>query len=56
MMRINVKGDRVSDNIVKLYVSELIKAHPEKDIRAVDIIVSGDFLKVKMFHSLERSA
>ncbi|MBQ6153753.1 MAG: hypothetical protein IJJ15_08405 [Ruminococcus sp.] len=55
-MRINVKGDSVSDKIVKLYVSELVKAHPDKDIQAVDIIVSGDFLKVKMFHSLERTA
>lgn len=55
-MRINVKGDRVSDKIVKLYVSELVKAHPDKDIEAVDIIVSGDFLKVKMFHPLERTA
>ncbi|MBQ3417553.1 MAG: hypothetical protein IJH32_06945 [Ruminococcus sp.] len=55
-MRINVKGDRVSDKIVKLYVSELLKAHPEKAVEAVDIIVSGDFLKVKMIHSLERTA
>lgn len=55
-MRINVKGDRVSDKTAQLYVSELIKAHPDKDIRAVDIIVNGDYLKVKLFHSLDKTA
>ncbi len=46
-MRINVTGERVSDTIVRMYVSELMKAHPEKKISDVDIIVEGDFLKVK---------
>ncbi len=54
-MRINVKGESVSDNILNLYVSELIKAHPDKNIQAVDIIVKGDFIKVR-FHSLDKSA
>jgi hypothetical protein len=47
IMRINVMGEKVSDKIVKMYVKELVKAHPEKRISAVDIIVEGDFLKVK---------
>lgn len=46
-MRINVMGEKVSDKIVKMYVKELVKAHPEKRISAVYIIVEGDFLKVK---------
>lgn len=55
-MRINVTGDRVSDKILQLYVSELIKAHPDEQIEAVDITVTGDFINVKMFPSLNRSA
>ena len=46
-MRINVMGEKVSDKIVSMYVNELIKAHPEKKISAVDIIVEGDFMKIK---------
>lgn len=46
-MRINVTGEKVSDTVVTMYVNELIKAHPEKKISAVDIIVEGDFLKVR---------
>ncbi len=46
-MRINVMGEKVSDKVVNMYVSELLKAHPEKKISAVDIIVEGDFLKIK---------
>ncbi|MBQ4128227.1 MAG: hypothetical protein IJD68_00470 [Ruminococcus sp.] len=46
-MRIKVLGEKVSDTVVKMYVNELVKAHPEKRISAVDIIVEGDFLKIK---------
>lgn len=46
-MRINVMGENVPDKIVRMYVDELVRAHPEKNISAVDIIVEGDFLKVK---------
>lgn len=46
-MRINVMGEKVSDTIVNMYVNELVKAHPEKKISAVDIIVEGDFMKIK---------
>ncbi|MBR2715287.1 MAG: hypothetical protein IKB73_03665 [Ruminococcus sp.] len=46
-MRINVMGEKVSDKVVKMYVNELLKAHPERRISAIDIIVEGDFLKVK---------
>lgn len=56
-MRINVMGEKVSDTIVNMYVNELIKAHPEKKISAVDIIVEGDFLKVKCkYEKLEKIA
>ena len=46
-MRINVLGEKVSDKIVKMYVKELVKAHPEKKISSVDIIVECDFFEVK---------
>ena len=46
-MRINVIGEQVSDKIVRMYVNELQKAHPEKKISSVDIIGEGDFLKIK---------
>lgn len=46
-MLINVMGDKVSDTILNMYVNELVKAHPEKRISAVDIIVEGDFMKIK---------
>ena len=55
-MKVNVKGENVSDKVVKMYVSELVKAHPDKKIESVDIIVEGDRLKVRMRHDLERSA
>ena len=47
IVRIKVLGEKVSDKIVKMYVKELVKAHPEKKISAVDIIVEGDFFEVK---------
>lgn len=50
MMRIRVKGDRVPENVVRLYVGELVKAHPEKNINEVDIIVDGDYMKVVFTH------
>ena len=55
-MKINVKGEHVSDKIIHMYVDELIKAHPDKHINAVDIIVEGDTMKVRMVHDLERTA
>ena len=55
-MKVNVKGESVSDKIVSMYVSELVKAHPDKKIESVDIIVDGDRLKVRMRHDLGRSA
>ncbi len=55
-MKVNVKGERVEEKIVSMYVDELVKAHPDKNISAVDIIVEGDYLKVRMTHELEKSA
>jgi hypothetical protein len=55
-MTVRVVGEQVPDRIVDLYVKELVKAHPDKRIRSVDIIVEGDSLKVRMLHDLERSA
>lgn len=55
-MKVNVKGEQVSDKILSMYVSELIKAHPDKNISSVDIIVDGDRLKVRMRHDLDKSA
>ena len=55
-MKINVKGEHVSDKIINMYVTELVKAHPDKHIDAVDIIVDGDAMKVRMIHSLDRTA
>ena len=55
-MKVNVKGERVSDKIINMYVSELVKAHPDKHIDAVDIFVEGDKMKVRLMHDLDRSA
>ena len=55
-MKVNVKGEKVSDKIVGMYVDELVKAHPDKHISMVDIIVEGDSLKVRMIHEAEKSA
>ena len=55
-MKVSVHGERVSDNIVNTYVQELVKAHPDKNISAVDIIVEGDSLKVRMMHELDKTA
>lgn len=56
-MRIKVLGEKVSDKVVKMYVNELVKAHPEKRISSVDIIVEGDFLKIKCkYEDLDRIA
>ena len=55
-MKINVKGEHVSDKIINMYVTELVKAHPDKHIDAVDIFVEGDKMKVRMMHDLDRSA
>lgn len=55
-MKVSVKGERVSDKDVKTYVNELVKAHPDKEISAVDIIVEGDSLKVRMMHELDKTA
>jgi len=55
-MTVSVKGEHVSDSIVNMYVSELVKAHPDKNISSVDIIVEGDSLKVRMRHDLDKSA
>lgn len=55
-MKVSVRGERVSDKIVRMYVDELVKAHPDKHISAVDIIVEGDSLKVRMMHELDKTA
>ena len=55
-MKINVKGEQVSEKIIHMYVDELVKAHPDKHISAVDIIVDGDKMKVRMVHDLDRTA
>ena len=55
-MKINVSGETVSEKIVQMYVDELVKAHPDKNISMVDIIVEGDSLKVRMTHELKESA
>ena len=55
-MKVSVRGEHVSDKIVSMYVSELVKAHPDKHIRSVDIIVDGDSMKVRLMHDLDRSA
>lgn len=47
-MKVNIRGDKeVPKYIADMYVNELIKAHPERRISSVDLIVEGDFLKVK---------
>ena len=55
-MKVNVRGEHVSDKIINMYVSELVKAHPDKHIDAVDIFVEGDKMKVRLMHDLDRSA
>ena len=55
-MKVNVRGEKVSDKIINMYVSELVKAHPDKHIDAVDIFVEGDKMKVRLMHDLDRSA
>lgn len=55
-MKVNVSGEHVSDKIIKMYVSELVKAHPDKHIDSVDIFVDGDKMKVRLTHDLDRSA
>ena len=55
-MKINVKGEQVSEKIIKMYVTELVKAHPDKHIDSVDIIVEGDSMKVRLMHDLDRTA
>lgn len=55
-MKVNVRGEKVSDNIIRMYVSELVKAHPDKHISSVDILVQGDSMKVRLMHDLDKSA
>ena len=55
-MKVNVRGEKVSDKIVKMYVNELVKAHPDKHIEAVDILIEGDTMKVRLMHDLGRTA
>ena len=55
-MKINVHGEQVSDNVIRMYVTELVKAHPDKRIESVDIIVKGDSMKVRLLHDLDRTA
>ncbi len=55
-MKVNVRGEHVSDTVIRSYVKELVKAHPDKHISAVDIFVDGDTMKVRMMHDLEKSA
>ena len=55
-MKVNVRGEKVSDKIVKMYVNELVKAHPDKHIEAVDIFIEGDTMKVRLLHNLDRTA
>ena len=50
-MKISVKGESVSDKVVSMYVSELLKAHPGMKVESVDIIVTGDRMKVRMNHA-----
>lgn len=56
-MRVKVTGDNVSQNVLNMYVKEIVKAHPERKISAVDIIVEGDFLKIRCeYEELDRIA
>jgi len=55
-MTVRVTGEKVADSVVSSYVRELVKAHPDKKIRSVDIIVQGDSLKVRLMHDLDRTA
>ena len=55
-MKVSVKGEQVSDKVLQMYVSELIKAHPDKRIASVELIVEGDSLKVRLLHDLDRTA
>ena len=55
-MTVRVKGEQVPETIVNSYVSELVKAHPDKNIQSVELIVEGDSLKVRMLHDLDKTA
>ena len=55
-MKVSVRGEKVSDKVLKMYVSELVKAHPDKRISSVELIVEGDSLKVRLLHDLDRTA
>ena len=55
-MKVNVSGEKVSDTIIRNYVLELVKAHPDKHISSVDIFVNGDSMKVRLMHDLDKSA
>ena len=55
-MKVSVRGEKVSDNVLRMYVSELVKAHPDKRISSVELIVEGDSLKVRLLHDLDRTA
>ena len=55
-MTVRVTGETVPEREVLMYVNELVKAHPDKDISAVDIFVSGDSMKVRMLHGMGKSA
>lgn len=46
-MLVNVKGENVPQHVADMYVSELLKAHPDKRVSSVDLIVEGDYIKVK---------
>lgn len=55
-MKVSVTGEQVAESVLKMYVNELVKAHPDKKISSVDIIVKGDSLKVRMRHEARKSA
>lgn len=46
-MRVNVHGETVPQFVADMYVNELLKAHPEKRVSSVDLIVEGDYITVK---------
>ena len=49
-MKVNVMGEKVSRDIAVLYANEFVKAHSEHKIKSIDIIVEGDFLKIKCIY------
>ena len=55
-MKVSVKGEQVSDNVLEMYVRELVKAHPDKRISSVELIVKGDSLTFRLLHDLDRTA